>query len=1419
MLRLGIDIGSTTAKIVLIDYADTVIRSAYSRHNTRIVETLQTLLSDILNKEDNQALQIILSGSAGMGIAEKTGVSFVQEVVAAGTIAKKKYSEVKSLIDIGGEDAKLVLFNDLKKPDIRMNGNCAGGTGAYIDQMATLLNVPVSTLDGRAWKAQKIYPIASRCGVFAKTDVQNLISRKISIEEIAASIFEAVASQTINSLARGCTIGAPLLFCGGPLTYMSYLREAILKQLKIDRKDCLLPSSGELFTAYGAALSCSDSQIPVLLSDFLKKLRTDQKVKKNENILQSLFAGNKEFNDWNNEREIIKIPQKAPDNEENCFVGIDSGSTTAKIVAINKRGEVLYQFYKNNNGHSLEAVIEGLKNFQQQIEKDGKKIFIRGSTVTGYGEDLIRTALNIDYGIVETVAHFMAAQKLEPKVSFVLDIGGQDMKAIYVQNNTITNIEINEACSSGCGSFIENFANTLGYSISDFSKMALLSENPYDLGSRCTVFMNSKVKQALREGASVKDLSSGLAYSVVKNCLYKVLKIKNGSDIGDYIVVQGGTFRNKAVYRALEILLGKKIVSSDMPELMGAYGAALYALNNFNESRTSLFTDLNNLDEIKRYNTRMSTCNGCTNKCMVTIYKFNNGQKCFAGNKCEKMFSTSSSTGKRSENIFEYKKQFLFDRVREVPSKKIRIGIPRILNVYENFPFWYSLFSECGFDVVLSDDSTNELYKKGNGYIMSDNICFPAKLSHGHTVNLIEKKVDRIFFPFVVYEKNEFKNSANSFNCPIVTAYSEVLKSPSELSKSLKIPFDSPGINFNDKTLLRKACQSYLSKFGICKSQVTKALDVALQKQNEFKQKVKQINEEILNTAVQNNRPVVLVASHPYHIDPLIHQQSSQILSDLGVTVINEEIASGYDEGFSHYFAISQWEYPNRILQAAWWVSQQKYPVGLIQLNSFGCGPDSFIMDEVNDLSKKHNIPFALIRIDETTSTGSLKLRLRSLVESLKLRMHKQSLQKKNDTTETRMTVFGESDKEKTILVPWFSDFYSPFLPVLGKIAGYKLVNLPPSDSTSADLGLVYANNEICYPATLVIGDIVKALNSKQYNLNEVAIGISQTGGQCRATNYLSLIKRALVNAGYGNIPVIAVAPSSGLHNLQPGFKVNWKKFILSAFFGLLFIDNLSRMYYATVPREKHKSDSEKLKNKYINLAKKIIENNNYRTFYSLLKNAITEFNSIEVDTETISTVGVVGEIYIKYNTYGQYSIIDWLIQNKVEVVIPPLFEFMMQSFENKKARKNSHITNGSRINMLNKILECESERHIKRYEKLLETFRFYRPVISIRESATYASEVVSLTNQYGEGWLIPAEIASFARQNITDVICIQPFGCIANHIVGKGIEKKIKEIYPKTNLLFLDFDYGTSKVNLLNRLHFLIQNKKLLFNTNHEAE
>lgn len=1410
---LGIDIGSTTAKIVMTNSRREILYTEYVRHNLKIIETVREILERIRRQYGDLHVRAAFTGSAGMGIAECTGMPFIQEVIAAGLAAKKLHPGIKSLIDIGGEDAKLVLFSQSKKPDMRMNGNCAGGTGAYIDQMASLLGVSVGELDEMAGRSTQLYPVASRCGVFAKTDVQNLLSRKISRDDIAASIFHAVAGQTVNALARGCVVEPDLLFCGGPLTYIANLRKAFSVLLNIGEDHIVVPDKAELFTALGTSFSVKSGQDAVLISTLQERLISGPRPDHESNLLPPLFADQQALEEWIQKRNIIPVQKKNPEDGEHAYLGIDSGSTTTKITVINTLGELLFHFYRNNAGQPLETAVEGLKELSARLKEQQKTLVIDQSAVTGYGEELIRSALGLDHGIVETVAHFMAARHIEPDVSFILDIGGQDIKAINIKNNAITNIEINEACSSGCGSFIEGFAHTLGYSPAAFSTLATQSSAPYDLGSRCTVFMNSKVKQALRDGATVADLSAGLAYSVIKNCLNKVLKIKSYAEIGDHIVVQGGTFKNQAVFRSLEILSGKKIVASDMPELMGAMGAALYAKYQHQHHAITehRFIGLDQLDNVKNYTTRLSSCKGCTNLCQITVYRFPNGSTCYSGNKCEKHFSNNPVATVKEQNIVAFKRQVLFDReLRPEQTPRRRIGIPRILNMYENFPFWCTLLTRCGMEVVLSDESSSSIYAKGNGAVMSENICFPAKLSHGHIVNLLEKQVDAIFFPFVVYEKKEYESSSNSYNCPIVTGYSEVLKSTTVMLDEMKIPFHSPVVNFDDVALLRKSCEQYLKSLGVRKATIHTAFQAATEERERVKQLLLDKNKEILAEARTKDKPLVLLAGHPYHIDHLIHQQVSQMLSDLGVGVINEEIVGDNDnEGFKEFFTVSQWEYPNRVLQSAWWVSQLDHNTGMIQLNSFGCGPDSFIIDEIGDLTKRMDIPYALLRIDEISSPGSIRLRLRSLVESLKFNADARSIKSTGFTGQNHFAIFDHGDQEKSIIVPWFSDFYSPFIPILGELTGYKIINLPPSDQQSIDYGLDYANNEICYPATLVVGDVIKALKSGHYDLSNIAVGITQTGGQCRATNYIALIKRAMNNAGFSHIPVIAVATNDGLNNLQPGFHPDWLKALKPAFIALLFADSLSRMYYATVCRETTPGATATLRDQYLQRATRLMEARAYGDILPLLKEAVGDFNAISVRTEEIQTVGVVGEIYIKFNSFGQFDVINWLIQNGVEVVQPPLLHFFMQSFINTKVIKEENILDQKANRFLMLFLQWAAGRYINRFEKALSEFRHYRPVYDIQHEARLASDILSLANQYGEGWLIPGEIASFSRLNIHNVICMQPFGCIANHIIGKGMEKKIKKFYPDVNLLFLDFDYGTSKVNLINRLHFLLQNQE----------
>ena len=1398
-LRLGIDVGSTTSKVVLADQGGRVLFSDYARHHTRTRETLLGQLEKIGAAHGDVPVRVACTGSAGMGLAESAGVPFVQEIIAAAALAGARYPELGSLVDIGGEDSKLILFDAGRGPDIRMNGNCAGGTGAFIDQMAALLDRTIGELDEMALGASASYPIASRCGVFAKTDVQNLLSRRIDPADIALSIFEAVAGQIINSLARGRSIRPPVLFTGGPLTWIRSLGRAFARLLALGEADIVLPEHPELFTAQGAAHSVPEDSPLLSLADFALRVRRAPPAAAPGATLPPLFSSREEYERWERERPRVPLPE-AEGAEGDCWLGIDSGATTTKIVAIDHAGAIRFRLYRNNQGRPLETVLEGLGEFARAA---GEGARIQRAAVTGYGEELVRAALGIELGVVETVAHYLAAQRIAPEVSFILDVGGQDMKAIFVRDGVLGDIEINEACSSGCGSFLENFAHTLGYAPAAFAHLATESAAPYDLGSRCTVFMNSRVRQAVGDGATPSDLAAGLAYSVVKNCLDKVLRIRNRDEIGATVVVQGGLFRNAAVLRSLELLSGKRVVVSDRPELMGAYGAALFALGRGGESS---FIGLDRLGEAGTPTTRTSACGGCANRCRVTVYRFAHGGVCHSGNKCEKVFGGRGAAASRGANIYDRKRELLFPSAgaeRPEAGERVSIGIPRVLDMYEHLPFWRTLLEGCGFRVTLSDESGQALYERGIGALMSDNICLPAKLAHGHVANLAEKGVDRIFLPYVVYGEKEFEQAANSFNCPIVTAYAEVLKNTSLPGGAAAIPFDSPPVAFHDPLLLARACRRYLRTLGVAEWRFRRAFGRALGAQREFRRELAAANERILQEARRRGETVVLVAGHPYHADRMVHQQVSQMLADMGVHVINEDIAGGGGgEGFGEFFAVAQWGYPNRILQSAWWAARQPFPLGFLQLNSFGCGPDSFIMDEIRDLARRARLPFALVRVDEISSPGSVRLRLRSLVESLRLGRRAPSA-----IAPAAPAFSGHAARERTILAPWFSDFYSPFIPLIGQRAGYRIENLPPPDEGSAELGLRYVNNEVCYPAILVVGDLIRALRGGRYDPAEVAVGITQTGGQCRASNYIALIRRALGDAGFGAVPVVSLAVSKAVGGAPPGFRPDWLRAVRPALYGLLFADALSRLVHATAPRARDAGEAARLRDRYIERARALWDEGGPERLPDLLRSAVADFNAVPTTAGEVRAVGIVGEIYVKYNRFGQAGIVDWLVANRVEAVLPPLVEFFTQAFVNAGVRRDDFLQRRRPLDFLSPFLERAAARPAARCEEILRGFRFYRPVEGIRSASRLAAEALSLDNQYGEGWLIPAGIAACARQGVRHVVCVQPFGCIANHVVGKGMETRMKRLYPDLDLLYLDFDPGVSRVNVLNRLQFLIQN------------
>ncbi|MCH3970240.1 MAG: acyl-CoA dehydratase activase-related protein [Prevotella sp.] len=1421
--RIGLDVGSTTAKIAVLDQNDQLVYSRYERHNAHVTERVRTYFDDLKGKIGDSPLSICVTGSVGMSTADQLQAPFVQEVVAATVFAKSRYPQAKALIDIGGEDAKVVFFNG-RNMELRMNGNCAGGTGAFLDQMSVLMGTDNQTMSDLAMKATHIYPMAARCGVFAKTDIQNLMSRDLPKTDIAASIFHSVAVQTVVTLSHGCTFNAPILLCGGPLSFLPALRKAFADYLKMDsQKDFIITRDAKLIPALGCAIRSGrtvadqEKYTTTTLAQLIHRMDT-RAMPKWKSTLKPLFKDEREHQDWMNSKKQYAIPVKdLQPGKQQVVIGIDSGSTTTKVVAVKvpssndlarrKNPEIVFTDYRPNVGDPIKAAAEGLQALKEKAEAAGTDLEIMGSCSTGYGEELIKTAFNLDSSIIETMAHYRAAARMMPDVSFILDIGGQDMKAIFVEKGAVVRMELNESCSSGCGTFIQTFASSLGYSVQDFARLACTADAPCDLGTRCTVFMNSKVKQVLREGATIADISAGISYSVIKNCLYKVLKLHDNEKPEGRIVVQGGTMRNDAVVRAFELLTGTDVCRSNMPELMGAYGCALHALTNFQKRRNTKGHSIDELVGMSSYQTRQLRCHGCENQCYVSMYTFKGGNKFYSGNKCERIFNNHGKSVTKGENIYVYKYHALFDRplepiekTKKAPSRKI--GIPRILNMYEEYPFWNALLRNAGFTVVLSSPSTFFHYESALNTVMADNICFPAKLVHSHIAELEgDETIERILMPYVVYEHNEDKRTINSYNCPIVSGYSDVIRSAMEP----KTPIDSPVINFSDERLLEKQIIDYLKTLGVSRARARKAFAAAVKAEEEYTTALTFKAKDILKRSQQAGHLTIVLAGRPYHADPLIQHKLSEMIASLGADVISDDIVRGNESiNSGETYLVKQWAYMNRIIKSGQWTAEQGNHVHFVQMTSFGCGPDAFIQDEIRDILRRHGKPYTLLKIDDVSNIGSLKLRVRSLVESL--RFHVEHHDNKPFVT-TR--VFKKPDVRRKILAPYFTEYLTPILRPALKLMGYDVEVLPMADQESADLGLKYANNEICYPATLIVGDIIKALKSGKYDLNNTAVAMSQTGGQCRATNYAGLIKRAMVANGFQNVPLVTLGVTAhedgGEENEQEGFGIPWTKYANLIINSLLFGDAISEMYNATIVREDQPGVAMQLRKKYMGAVGKHIEDNDPKGIVKLLSKAARDFDRHAVCKET-PKVGIVGEIFLKFNPFSHEFIEKHIISKGIEVVPPLLTPFFLQEFVNVEVRKHLRLTCSRTPDfVVNGIYQALIGKHIKAINKVASRFRYFRPFSNIYNDARQVKGVVSMAAQFGEGWLLPADIISYIRDGVKNVISLQPFGCIANQVVSKGIEKKLHRLYPDLNLVSLDFDSGVSTVNVINRLLLFI--------------
>ncbi|MEL7568233.1 MAG: acyl-CoA dehydratase activase-related protein, partial [Dehalobacterium sp.] len=1116
------------------------------------------------------------------------------------------------------------------------------------------------------------------------------------------------------------------------------------------------------------------------------------------NKLLPLFSSLGEYEEFKLRHEKNSVKKRELSTfEGKCFLGVDAGSTTTKIALIDQEGALLYTYYGSNEGSPIKSTIKVLKELYRLLPPKAK---IVKSTVTGYGEGLIKNALNIDIGEIETIAHYKAAEFFCPGVDFVLDIGGQDMKCLKIKDGVIESILLNEACSSGCGSFLDTFASSLSLGIAEFAQEALKSKKPVDLGSRCTVFMNSRVKQAQKEGATVADISAGLSYSVIKNALFKVIKVKNSQELGERIVVQGGTFFNDAVLRSFEILSEREAVRPDIAGVMGAFGAALIARERFLEDDTTSLLNENKLNEFQM-ETTISRCPSCSNHCLLTINKFGNGKKFISGNRCEK------GEGKEKvhdllPNLFryKYKRLFSYKPIKKEAAPRGTVGIPRVLNIYEDYPFWFTLFTELGFRVELSDRSSNRIYELGIETIPSESVCYPGKLVHGHVTDLIEKGIKFIFYPSITHEQREQKDADNHFNCPIVISYPEVIENNLDVIRKENILYMKPFLPFcHEKRLIKRLLEEFKA-FNITEKEIRDSVAKAYREQEAFKNDIKKAGEEALRFIKEKGLKGIVLAGRPYHIDPQINHGIPEMINSLGMAVLTEDSVSHLGHVERPLRVVDQWAYHSRLYAAASFVTKEK-DLELVQLNSFGCGIDAITTDQVQEILQGNSRIYTSLKIDEGNNLGAARIRLRSLKAAM-LEREKNGYQfKKIDNRCKRIKFTKEMKKNHTILVPEMSPIHFQFLQEAFRLSGYNLVVLPSIDHKAIDEGLKYVNNDACYPAIIVIGQLIEALKSGKYDLNNTSVVMSQTGGGCRATNYIGLLRKALKDAGFSNIPVISINPNGMEKN--PGFKYSLS-LLSKAMMGIVYGDVLMNVLYRVRPYEKFKGSANELYEKWVKICLSSLALPDKKLFGENIKNIIKEFDELEITNQVKPKVGLVGEILVKFHPTANNNVVDVVEAEGAEAVMPGLMDFLLYCLYDQEF--NYRYLSGSKLSRLISlgVIKIIESYRVTYHEALANSKRFYASK-SIKEIAEGASSVVSLGHHTGEGWLLTGEMVELIQSGVKNIICMQPFACLPNHVTGKGMMKELKRVYPGTNIVAIDYDPGASEVNQLNRIKLMI--------------
>ncbi len=1416
-MKVGIDIGSTTIKLVVMDEERLIFKN-YARHFSEIGSALTNSLTSLKNIIGEKTFKIALAGSAGMGIAKKISLPFVQEVIACQTAVEKFIPQTNTVVELGGEDAKIIYLGNA--PEVRMNGVCAGGTGSFIDHMASLLSTDAPGLNALAEKGKQIYTIASRCGVFAKTDIQALMNDGAKKADIALSIFQAVVNQTIGNLAQGRPIKGNVAFLGGPLHFLPELKKRFVETLGLSQEEVVETPDGNFFVATGAALSDEAKDFSICqLEDSIRKSQeaARSETRKADFILFKDAADLKTFRARHDKNKVRRGDLQTYHGK--IFVGIDAGSTTTKICAIGENKEILYTDYGSNEGAPLKIVVKQIRNLYEKIPPTAK---ISGVFTTGYGEAIVKAALHADGSEVETFAHLTAAQEFCPEVSFVLDIGGQDMKCFFVKDGTIGNITLNEACSAGCGSFIQNFAQGLNMTVGDFAKKALTSEAPVDLGTRCTVFMNSKVKQAQKEGASVNDISAGIALSVIKNALFKVMQLKNVEDLGENIVVQGGTFYNDAVLRSIEEILHREVIRPDIAGLMGAYGAAILAKENFSgETKILSANELENFSVV----TKSYRCGRCGNNCLITMQKFPDGGKYFTGNRCERgvggqrdvasngraltaqqfegydrahtqaMRLASINNPKLMSNAFAYKYWRVFDYQPLENAPRGSIGIPRVLNIYEDYPFWHTLLTELGYRVELSSKSSAQIFYKGLETIPSDSLCYPAKLAHGHVMDLIERGLKKIFYPCEPY--NFDTRSDNFYNCPIVAGYPENIRNNMDILKERGVKFMQPFLPVHDMKKLKKRLVEEFASENISAKEINSAVDKAAAELEHYRQDIKNFGDEVLKRLEQTGEHAILLVGRPYHVDPEINHGIAEMIQSYNLPILSEDCVYHVKVDAPKISVVNQWSYHARLYHAAQFAAQNPN-VTLIQLSSFGCGLDALTIEQVKEILEAHGKIYTMIKLDEVSNLGAARIRLRSLLAALKRKVPVTYSPKKFPE---RPHFTADCKKTHTILAPQMAPIHFELVQTVLQKYGYKILIPALPDKAAIDLGLRYVNNEMCYPAIVVTGQMIAALKSGDCDPDNTSIILFQTCGGCRATNYISVMRRALKFAGFGQVPVFACW---GLPEETDAFELG-RDCLADAIKASVYGDLLQNVSNRMRPYELKRGETDKLFEEWMTLAKADLIDGNYLSYRRNIKEIVRQFDAIPIDENLRKPkVGIVGEILVKYHPVANNFIERVLADEGAEVIPPDFVDFFLYCAYDAIVKRE--LLGGTRKEKFFAEIFIQFIEFFRRPMKnALKDSKHFRAPHDIKETARLASKFLSNGNLNGEGWLICGEMVALIENGVKNIVGLSPFACLPNHIILKGTLHALRENFDNVNVVAIDCDAGSSEVNQLNRIKLMM--------------